>query len=132
MRFSKMLSVILLVVVGVLSKGGGVQARPSPPNTIEHTEITTGKFYCEPTEILELSHRIQVRCKNPWLFEVSYAAIDKSDPEAARRFVAFSQGALLSKKVLVLILPFNGSTNVSGCSASNCRTPTAFGLADNN
>ena len=91
-------------------------------------------FDCQPNEVLELSNRIHVRCSNrpahAQLNRVYFVAIRNSDANQSARFVRVAIAALLSGKKFRVEIPVKDETNAPGCAAHDCRTPTAFGIAN--
>lgn len=88
-------------------------------------------FSCQPTEVIELSNRIHVRCSNTITAGtdvVRYLAVGKTDTNAAARFISLANAALLSGKIFRVIVPTSSATNIAGCLTTDCRTPTTFGV----
>ncbi len=86
---------------------------------------------CTVKEVIDYSNRISVLCTNSITFGsnvVNNAAIPVTDVAKAERFMAAANAGLLTGTIFWVDLPSSSSTNVSGCLASNCRTPAAFGL----
>lgn len=88
-------------------------------------------FNCQPRLVSEfIGSRIHVRCHNTITLSgnvVSYIAVSHSSAHA-NRFLSMAQAALLSGKTFIADIPASSATNVSGCPASNCRTPTVFAV----
>lgn len=92
---------------------------------------SAGWFSCTPNEVLEVDNRIHVRCSNSVVLDgntIRYIAIAKTDESKAARFISLGTSALLSGKIFQVYIPTASSTNVSGCAATDCRTPTSFGV----
>jgi hypothetical protein len=90
-------------------------------------------FSCQAIEVMEFSNRIHVRCSNTITVDgdvVRWLAISKTDQDRASRFFSAGTSAILSGKFFRVVIPESSSTNVSGCLASDCRTPSAFGVRD--
>ncbi len=88
-------------------------------------------FSCEPREVLELSNRAHVECRNSFNANgsnIRYIAINKNSSSTLDRFVKLATAALLSNKYFRVSISTSSSSNVSGCVSSNCRTPTSFGV----
>jgi hypothetical protein len=85
-------------------------------------------FDCSPVEVGEFAgSRIHVECANPNSGGIRFIAIN-STSSAAQRFVSMATSALLAGKIFRVDIPSTSTTNVSGCGASDCRTPTFFGV----
>jgi hypothetical protein len=94
-------------------------------------QAMAGWFSCQPTEVIEFGNRIHVRCSNTVTLDgdvVRYVAIGKSDNATSARFVSLGNAALLSGKVFRVYLATTSASNTTGCLASDCRTPAAFGV----
>jgi hypothetical protein len=92
-----------------------------------------GYFECLPDAVAHLSNRVHVHCSNSWAAggdTVTYIAIDKTDAEKVAHFISMGTTALLAKKKFNVFLPTSSSTNVNGCDANNCRTPTYFSVKE--
>lgn len=90
-------------------------------------------FACQPDLVTESSNRISVHCTNSISLNgntVTFVAISSTDTAKAARFLSVATSAFLSGKKLSVNIPSSSSTNVSGCAASDCRTPTDFGLSN--
>ena len=90
-----------------------------------------GWYECQADQVLEQSNRVRVRCKNVLSINgnnVTFFAIDKTDATKASRFVSMASASVLSGQLFIVFAPDSSATNVSGCDAGNCRTPTTFGL----
>lgn len=88
-------------------------------------------FNCEPTEVIEWSTRIHVRCSNAHAIgssSIRWVAIDKTDVDKAARFISLANAALLSDRIFLVQVSASSGSNVSGCLATDCRTPSAFGV----
>lgn len=99
--------------------------------SVSPTAARADWFSCTPTEVIELGNRIHVRCANTVTFGsdvIRFIAISKSNASQAERFISFANAAYLSGKSFRVDIPRSGSGNTSGCLASDCRTPTAFGV----
>jgi hypothetical protein len=90
-------------------------------------------YYCKPTQVMELdSSRVHVACSNAITVngnQVKFLAIGLSDKARVNRFISLASSALLSGKYFLAAIPVGAGTNVTGCAASNCRTPYRFGVA---
>lgn len=88
---------------------------------------------CQAIEVMEFSNRIHVRCSNTITLNgnvVRWLAIPKTDQNRASRFMSAGTAAILSGKYFRVVVPESSATNTSGCLASDCRTPSAFGVRD--
>jgi len=90
-------------------------------------------FDCNVMEVGEwLGSRIHVKCSNTTVLNgqtIRFIAISSTNA-AAQRFTASGNAAAMSGRLLRVDIPTTGATNVSGCGADNCRTPTFFGLLE--
>lgn len=87
-------------------------------------------YECQADQVLEQSNRVSVRCKSSFSINgnsVSFFAIDKTDVARASRFISMGTSAVLAAQVFLVYAPDSTATNTSGC-ASDCRTPSSFGL----
>lgn len=88
-------------------------------------------FSCSPTDVIELSNRIHVRCSNSITLgsdTVKYLSINLSDESKCARFISMANTALLSGNSFYVGVSPTSETNVSGCAANDCRTPYFFGV----
>jgi hypothetical protein len=99
-----------------------------------HGSAFADDFDCHPDEVNEVtSGRVFVHCSNSIVLSgatIRFISILTTDQSTASRFVSLATAALLSGKVFRVDVPASSATNVSGCGASNCRTPASFSLAD--
>ena len=99
--------------------------------TLAPTTASANETTCEIqdiTEVLGTNPRIAVFCRNAQSVSgVRYIAIPSSASYAAR-FLSQAQAAMLSGKNFFADIPVSSATNVPGCLASDCRTPTWFGI----
>lgn len=90
-------------------------------------------FNCTPDSVMEFGTRVHVHCLPGIIVgadTISFFAINTTDAEEARRFITLATSALLSKKFFRVLVPTSSATNVAGCLATDCRTPTVFGVKD--
>lgn len=92
-------------------------------------------FSCQAEEVMEFNNRIHVRCSNPLsmsylgvVSNVRWIAIGKDDTAQANRFTSLATTAVISGYTFIVSIRANSNYNTPGCNASDCRTPTAFGL----
>ena len=90
-------------------------------------------FDCNVVEVGEwLGSRIHLRCSNSTVLNgqtIRFIAIGSTN-SAAQRFTATGNAAAMSGRLVRVDIPTTGATNVAGCDALNCRTPTFFGLLE--
>lgn len=92
-------------------------------------------FECNATQVTEASNRVVARCSNTLITggsNVIFFAIDKTDAARASRFIGMANAAVLSKQPFLVYAPTFSTTNTAGCQASDCRTPTSFGVRNTN
>jgi hypothetical protein len=97
------------------------------------TEARADWYNCRPIEVLEFSGRVHVRCSNVMTLggnRIFFVAIKNTDDLKVQRWITLANSALLSGKIFKANIPASSSTNVSGCLAADCRTPTAFGIGE--
>ena len=99
-------------------------------------------FSCAPTDIMELSNRIHVKCANAHhagsaseprgrmdgLPKIRYIAVATRDRAKADRFVSLATAALACGYTFRVKIPVSGQNNTEGCRPNDCRTPNAFGV----
>jgi hypothetical protein len=92
-------------------------------------------FECQAIGVYENNNRVSVLCSNTLIAngdDVVYFAISNSDAAKAARFVSMAATAVASGQIFSVYAPTLSTTNISGCQASNCRTPTSWGLKNEN
>jgi hypothetical protein len=101
------------------------------PMAVEQREARADFHSCQAEEVIELDNRVSVRCTNSIMLNgnvVVYVAIAKTDVARTGRFISLAQAALLSGRPFFVDLPVSSTSNVTGCAATDCRTPLFFGL----
>jgi len=91
---------------------------------------SAGWFSCEVEEIMEFQTRVHVKCTNSINIlgnNISFLAIDKSDPDELERFVSYATTALALSYYFRVWVP-NAASAMGNCQSTNCRTPTSFGV----
>ena len=91
-------------------------------------------FQCVPLQVVEIvGSRVHVQCSNSIVLNgntVSYVSVSTTNASVAARFMATANQAFLSGKRFWAAIPTASTTNISGCSAADCRTPSQFGLGN--
>ncbi len=111
--------------LGILS---AIVLKPSLASAADHW------FRCAPVNVVEITGaqpRVHVYCSNSITLNgnvVRFIAIGTGDQARANRFITFANAALLSGKRFIAAVSDSATTNVPGCSADQCRTPSQFGL----
>ena len=91
-------------------------------------------FHCVPENVVEVvGSRVHVYCSNSIAVgspsqTIRFIAISTSNSAVANRFMSTANAAFMSGKRFLADIPSSSATNVSGCSAADCRTPAQFGL----
>jgi len=94
---------------------------------------------CEVNEVMEQQGFIRVRCDNTWdsngeasggQTQVAYFALAKSewDADEESRFTSTANAALLSGRVVRILVEDDATLSPSGCVATNCRRVNEFGM----
>jgi hypothetical protein len=92
-------------------------------------------FHCQAISVYEHNNRVAVLCSNTLIAngdDVVWFAISNTDDPVASRFISMAATAVVSGQILSVYAPTLSTTNTAGCAASNCRTPTAWGLKNEN